>query len=93
MSTGALSKDGFKLVVLLGRIGYAPGHWLIYATGGLAWTHDQFTRTQIVAATDPSSLTRNPGSDDLIDKKTLLCLSVRIRRRPHRHVQKRLRKS
>ena len=38
-----------------GRIGYAPGHWLIYATGGWAWTADQFTRTQIGAATDPSS--------------------------------------
>jgi high affinity Mn2+ porin len=22
------------------RIGYAPGHWLFYATGGLAWTYD-----------------------------------------------------
>ena len=21
-----------------GRVGYAPGHWLIYATGGFAWT-------------------------------------------------------
>jgi high affinity Mn2+ porin len=32
---------------LRGRIGYAPGHWLFYATGGLAWSSDQFTRTQI----------------------------------------------
>ncbi|MFZ0424866.1 MAG: carbohydrate porin [Xanthobacteraceae bacterium] len=31
---------------LLGRTGYAPGHWLFYATGGFAWTYDQFTRTQ-----------------------------------------------
>jgi high affinity Mn2+ porin len=30
-----------------GRVGYAPGNWLIYATGGLAWTYDQFTRTQV----------------------------------------------
>ena len=30
-----------------GRIGYAPGHWLFYGTGGFAWTYDQFTRTQI----------------------------------------------
>jgi high affinity Mn2+ porin len=30
-----------------GRIGYAPGNWLFYATGGLAWSFDQFTRTQI----------------------------------------------
>jgi high affinity Mn2+ porin len=35
-----------------GRIGYAPSaarwsHWLVYATGGFAWTYDQFTRTQL----------------------------------------------
>ena len=32
-----------------GRIGYDANHWLYYATGGLAWTHDQFTRTQFGA--------------------------------------------
>ncbi len=36
---------------LRGRIGYAPNlgatHWLLYATGGFAWSYDQFTRTQI----------------------------------------------
>jgi high affinity Mn2+ porin len=26
-----------------GRIGYAPGDWLFYATGGFAWTSDQIT--------------------------------------------------
>jgi len=30
-----------------GRIGYAPGHWLFYATGGFAWTYDQLTLTQL----------------------------------------------
>jgi high affinity Mn2+ porin len=30
-----------------GRIGYDINHWLYYVTGGLAWTHDQFTRTQL----------------------------------------------
>ena len=29
-----------------GRIGYAPGNWLFYATGGFAWTYDQLTLTQ-----------------------------------------------
>jgi high affinity Mn2+ porin len=29
-----------------GRIGYAPGHWLFYATGGFAYSFDQFSRTQ-----------------------------------------------
>ncbi len=30
-----------------GRIGYAPGNWLFYATGGFAYSYDQLTRTQI----------------------------------------------
>src|SRR5262245_40954474 len=30
-----------------GRVGYAPGGWLLYATGGLAWSFDQFSRTQL----------------------------------------------
>jgi high affinity Mn2+ porin len=34
-----------------GRIGYAPNlgtsHWLFYATGGFAWSFDQFTRMQL----------------------------------------------
>ncbi|MBV8507243.1 MAG: outer membrane beta-barrel protein, partial [Alphaproteobacteria bacterium] len=32
---------------LRGRIGYAPGDWLFYATGGFAWTYDQQSLTQI----------------------------------------------
>ena len=30
-----------------GRIGYAPGRWLLYAAGGAAWTYDQRTLTQL----------------------------------------------
>ncbi|MGO9984039.1 MAG: carbohydrate porin [Rhodomicrobium sp.] len=30
-----------------GRIGYAPGNWLFYATGGLAWTSDQITLSSV----------------------------------------------
>ena len=30
-----------------GRIGYAPGSWLFYATGGFAWTYNQQTLTQV----------------------------------------------
>jgi high affinity Mn2+ porin len=33
-----------------GRIGYAPGHWLFYVTGGLAYSFDQFSRTQVSGA-------------------------------------------
>ncbi|HML08247.1 MAG TPA: carbohydrate porin [Xanthobacteraceae bacterium] len=34
-----------------GRIGYAPGNWLFYATGGFAWTYDQLTLTNNVTGT------------------------------------------
>jgi high affinity Mn2+ porin len=30
-----------------GRIGYAPGNWFFYATGGFAFSYDQLTRTQL----------------------------------------------
>jgi high affinity Mn2+ porin len=30
-----------------GRIGYAPNHWLFYVTEGLAWTTNEFSRTQL----------------------------------------------
>jgi high affinity Mn2+ porin len=33
-----------------GRVGFAPGHWLFYATGGFAWTYNQFTRTQLAGS-------------------------------------------
>jgi high affinity Mn2+ porin len=32
-----------------GRVGYAPGNWLFYATGGFAWTYDQLTLTQLTS--------------------------------------------
>jgi high affinity Mn2+ porin len=33
---------------LRGRIGYAPGLWLVYATGGFAWSYDQLTLTNLM---------------------------------------------
>ncbi len=36
------------------RIGYAPGSWLFYATGGLAWTHNRQILTQLVSGTTES---------------------------------------
>lgn len=30
-----------------GRVGYASGSWLLYATGGFAWTYDRLTLTQL----------------------------------------------
>ena len=37
-----------------GRIGYAPGNWLLYVTGGFAWTYDQLTLTQLATGTPDS---------------------------------------
>jgi high affinity Mn2+ porin len=49
---------------VLGRVGYVPsfaaGHWLFYATGGLAWSYDQFTRTQLAGT--PAGGTAVPGT-------------------------------
>jgi high affinity Mn2+ porin len=36
---------------LRGRIGYAPGHWLFYATGGFAWSYNQLTLTNAATGT------------------------------------------
>jgi high affinity Mn2+ porin len=48
---------------VLGRVGYAPNfgssHWLFYATGGLAFSYDQFTRTQLAGV--PAGGTAVPG--------------------------------
>jgi high affinity Mn2+ porin len=37
-----------------GRIGYAPGNWLFYVTGGFAWTYDQLTLTQLASGANDS---------------------------------------
>ena len=37
-----------------GRIGYAPGNWLFYATGGFAWTYDQLSLTQLASGATES---------------------------------------
>jgi high affinity Mn2+ porin len=39
-----------------GRIGYATNHWLIYATGGFAWSYDRLTRAIPVAGTSDTKL-------------------------------------
>jgi high affinity Mn2+ porin len=38
------------------RVGYAPGNWLVYATGGLAWAYDQLTLTQLATGTTDTPL-------------------------------------
>jgi high affinity Mn2+ porin len=44
--SGAFSENVLSSGTLRGRVGYAPGPWLFYATGGLAWTYDRQTLTQ-----------------------------------------------
>jgi high affinity Mn2+ porin len=39
---------------LRGRIGYPPGNWFLYATGGFAWAYDQLTLTQLASGTTQS---------------------------------------
>jgi high affinity Mn2+ porin len=48
----ALGAETFSETVLTsgtvrGRIGYAPGSWLFYATGGFAWTYNRQSLTQL----------------------------------------------
>jgi high affinity Mn2+ porin len=45
---------------LRARFGYAFDHFLLYGTGGLAWTFDQVTRTQI------AGVPVTPGAVDLV---------------------------
>ena len=40
---------------LRARVGYAPDNWLVYATGGFAWTYDQLTLTQLADDTTINS--------------------------------------
>ncbi|THD60019.1 MAG: porin [Bradyrhizobium sp.] len=44
------------------RIGYAFDHLLLYGTGGLAWTYDQVTRTQVAGV--PVAGFATPGTVD-----------------------------
>jgi high affinity Mn2+ porin len=39
---------------LRGRVGYAPGNWLFYATGGFAWGYDQLRLTPAATGTADS---------------------------------------
>src|ERR1035437_2961052 len=44
------------------RVGYAFDHFLLYGTGGLAWTYDQATRTQVAGS--PVGGFATPGTVD-----------------------------
>src|SRR5262249_56492420 len=48
------SENVLHFGTLRGRVGYAPGNWLFYATGGFAWTYNQLTLTQLADDTTDS---------------------------------------
>jgi high affinity Mn2+ porin len=51
-----LSETALSFGTVRGRLGYAPGSWLFYATGGLAWTYDQQKLTQAVSGSSEAPL-------------------------------------
>ena len=49
-----LSETVLNSGTVRGRIGYAPGNWLFYATGGFAWTYDRLTLAQLGSGANES---------------------------------------
>jgi high affinity Mn2+ porin len=43
----SFTETALALGTVRGRVGYAPGNWLVYATGGFAWAYDQQSLTQV----------------------------------------------
>jgi opacity protein-like surface antigen len=54
----------FDSETIRGRIGYAPDNVLIYATGGFAWSNNQFVRTQLTGALNNATA----GADEAVNK-------------------------
>ena len=52
----SLSETAIAFGTVRGRIGYAPGSWLFYATGGLAWSYNQQTLTQTASGNSEAPL-------------------------------------
>jgi high affinity Mn2+ porin len=56
--TALYSDNIFASGTVRGRIGYAPGNWLYYATGGFAWTSENYL---LAPSTDSSFQQRTVG--------------------------------
>ena len=59
LTSPTLGAETFSETVLTsgtvrGRIGYAPGSWLFYGTGGFAWTYNQLSLTQLASGATES---------------------------------------
>jgi high affinity Mn2+ porin len=52
----SLSETVLSFGTVRGRIGYAPGNWLFYTTGGFAWTYDRQTLTQVPSGSSETPL-------------------------------------
>jgi high affinity Mn2+ porin len=50
------SENVLHFGTLRGRVGYAPNNWLVYATGGFAWTYNELTLAQPADDTTIDSL-------------------------------------
>ena len=59
LTSPTLGAETFSETVLTsgtvrGRVGYAPGSWLFYGTGGFAWTYNQLSLTQLASGATES---------------------------------------
>ena len=61
--TSANQTTVFDSETIRGRIGYAADNILFYATGGLAWSNDQFVRTQLTGTLNNATA----GSDEAVN--------------------------
>ncbi len=53
---GSYSETMLSFGTVRGRIGYAPGNWLFYATGGFAFAYDQVSLTPVATGITESHL-------------------------------------
>ena len=61
--TSANQTTVFDSETIRGRIGYAADNVLFYATGGLAWSNDQFVRTQLIGTVNNATA----GTDEAVN--------------------------
>jgi opacity protein-like surface antigen len=65
--TSANQTTVFDSETVRGRIGYALDDVLLYATGGFAWSNDQFVRTQLTGTLNNATA----GTDEAVNKGLL----------------------
>ena len=54
----------FDIETVRGNLGYAADNILFYATGGLAWSNDQFVRTQLTGTLNAATA----GTDEAVNQ-------------------------